>query len=447
MRRHCIRRLIGNRNGNVALTFALTLIPIVFLTGMTLDFGVAIQKRAKLNAAADSAALAAVTRTMMNQSTAQATTAATNIFNAQASAISGATVGAPTVTITQSGLTRTATVAYTGSSANSFPSILNQAAWPLSGSATASATVAPNIDFYMLLDNSPSMAIAATTAGINTMIANTPQQGGGAGCAFACHQSSPNSGDTPGNANGQDNYALAKSLGVVTRIQNMALATQSLTSTAASLATQTGSTFRMGVYTFTSNNLGNELVAVQSLTSNLAQAGAAASAVDVLEVCKGNYVTCSTYDDATNTDFATAMSNINGIMATPGTGASSGYPQEILFIVTDGVEDKQATSCAYPMISLSGFQRCMQPFDTSMCTTIKNRGIQIAILYTEYYPLGSDSFYGQYVAPYQSQIGPNLQNCASSGLFYTVTTDQDITSALTSLFNAAVKSTEAHLSN
>jgi Flp pilus assembly protein TadG len=232
MPRQFIRRLIDNRKGNVALTFALTLIPIVFLTGMTLDFGVAIQKRAKLNAAADSAALAAVSRTMMSQSTSQATTAATNIFTAQTSAISGATINAPTVTVTQNGLTRTTTISYTGSSANSFPSILKQAAWPLSGSATASATVTPNIDFYMLLDNSPSMAIAATTAGINTMIANTPQQDNGAGCAFACHQSSPNSGDTPGNANGQDNYALAKSLGVVTRIQNMAVATQTLTSTA-----------------------------------------------------------------------------------------------------------------------------------------------------------------------------------------------------------------------
>jgi hypothetical protein len=98
-------------------------------------------------------------------------------------------------------------------------------------------------------------------------------------------------------------------------------------------------------------------VAVQPLTTNLAQVGTAASAVDIFEVCKGNYITCSTYDDSTNTDFSTAMSQINGIMPTPGTGASGGYPQEILFIVTDGVEDKKATSCAYPMISLSGFQR------------------------------------------------------------------------------------------
>ena len=167
----------------------------------------------------------------------------------------------------------------------------------------------------------------------------------------------------------------------------------------------------------------------------------------MLEVCKGNYITCSTYDDATNTDFTTAMTNMNSIMTTPGTGASGASPQAILFIVTDGVEDKKATSCAYSMINLSGFSRCMQPFDITTCTTIKNRGIKIAILYTEYYPLSSDDFYNQYVAPFQSNIGPNLQSCASSGLFFTVTTSGDISSAMTTLFKTAVQSVEAHLSN
>ena len=138
---------------------------------------------------------------------------------------------------------------------------------------------------------------------------------------------------------------------------------------------------------------------------------------------------------------------MNSIMSTPGTGASGSSPQGVLFIVTDGVEDKKATSCAYPMIVLSGFKRCMQPFDVTTCTTVKNRGIKIAILYTQYYPLPSDSFYQQYVAPFQSSIGTNLQNCASAGLYFSVTTDNDITSALSAMFNSAVQSVQSHLSN
>ena len=126
-------------------------------------------------------------------------------------------------------------------------------------------------------------------------------------------------------------------------------------------------------------------------------------------------------------------------MSTPGTGASGSSPQAILFIVTDGVEDKKATSCAYAMIALSGFTRCIQPFDITTCATVKSRGIKIAILYTEYYPLPTDAFYSAHVSSIQSSIAPNLQSCASSGLFFSVTTNDDITSAMNTLFTMAVQ--------
>ena len=148
-----------------------------------------------------------------------------------ASTVSGVTSVTPTVTITTSSnsLTRTAAVSYTANSTNNFSGVLGKTSWPISGSATASASVAPNINFYLLLDNSPSMAIAATTSGINTMVANTSAQGG---CAFACHESSQSDINSLGNAGNVDNYQLAKNLGVTTRIENMATAAQALTSTA-----------------------------------------------------------------------------------------------------------------------------------------------------------------------------------------------------------------------
>ena len=434
------------------MTFALSLVPLVFLSGMALDYASSTSRLQRLNAAADSAALAAVSPSLMSQTTTQAKTVATNVFSAQASAIPGVTSATPTVTITQNGLARTATVSFTASSTNFFPSILGQASWSLSGSAAAGSTQAPNIDFYMMLDNSPSMALAATTAGINTMIANTPQQGSGNGCAFACHQSNPNNTDTPGNPTGWDNYQLAKSLNVVTRIQNMATATRSLSATATSLAAQTGVTFRMGVYTFNTSNQGTTLTTVQSLTSNMPQAGTAAASVDVLEVYKQNWLTSTVYDLDTDTDFASALNAMNSTMATPGTGASGtgasgSSPKALLFIVTDGVESTQTSTCGQPLINHGGVTRCLQPFNISQCSTIRNRGIDIAILYTEYLPLPADPFYNNFVAQFQSSIGPNLQSCASPGLYFAVTTDGDITSAMATLFNTAVKAIESHLSN
>ena len=49
------------------------------------------------------------------------------------------------------------------------------------------------------------------------------------------------------------------------------------------------------------------------------------------------------------------------------------------------------------------------------CTTIKKRGIRIAVLYTEYLPLPTNSWYNTYIAPFQPNIGATLQACASPG--------------------------------
>jgi Flp pilus assembly protein TadG len=431
-----VGRFADDRRANVAITFALALVPLIFLIGMGLDFASATQKRTRLNAAADAAALAAVTPSMMQQSTATAQTAATNMFNAYASGVAGVSGATPTVNITSSnnGLTRTATVSYTASSVNNFSGILRQANWTITGSSTATSSTAPNIDFYLLLDNSPSMAIAATTAGINTMVANTQSQGG---CAFACHETNPQA-DNLGNPGGIDNYQLAKNLGVVTRIQNLASATQSLMTTAQNMETANNTTcpngpgcYRMAIYTFNYSGL----TTVQTLTSNLTTASSAASTIDVMVVCQNNYRVCGTANNDTDTDFNTAMSQINGIMPNPGTGTSGSTPQKVLFIVSDGVDDKLSTTCSQP---LSGSNRCQQPFDTTWCTTVKNRGIMIAVLYTVYYPLPTNNWYNTWIAPFQSQIATNMQSCATSGLYFAVTTDGDITSAMQALFQQAV---------
>jgi hypothetical protein len=128
------------------------------------------------------------------------------------------------------------------------------------------------------------------------------------------------------------------------------------------------------------------------------------------------------------------MNSINSIMPNPGNGTNQAgdSPQEVMFFVTDGVEDQ-----------MSGSSRIQSLMDPSYCTTIKNRGIRIAVLYTTYLPLPTNAWYNQYIAPFQPNIGPNLQSCASPGLYFQVSTDQDISAAMVALFNKAVAT--AHL--
>jgi Flp pilus assembly protein TadG len=405
MKRDILRGFFADRSATVAAGFALAMIPAMYLVGVGVDYTRAAQRRQQLDSFADAAALAAVTPAIMAQGDAQSIAAAQSMFNAQATAMTGVVYDPAnlSVTVTDSGLQRTVTVSYSAQSQTIFATLLGQSTIPVTGLAQATTQVPPNIDFYLLLDNSPSMAVAATTAGINTMVANTPDK-----CAFACHES-----DTSPN----DYYGLARRLGVTLRIDNLATAVQNLMTTAQATESSTQAAYRMAIYTF---NYGFNTIA--SLTSNLTYAKNQAASISIYEVPYQNW----NNDETTNYD--NAMSSINSLMPNPGSGTGTDKPQEVLFFVTDGVEDENVNG--------SRQQSLMNP---SWCTMIKNRGIRIAVLYTTYLPLPTNSWYNTYIAPFQPEIGPTLKSCASPGLFFQVNTNGDISAALNTLFDNAVQ--------
>jgi len=421
-----IRRLRRDERGTMATIMGLMAIPLIFAVGAGIDYGTANSAKAKLDAVADTAALSAVDHQAITGTAAAAETTAQNTFNAEAVNLPHVTVSSLTATVTDSTTGRTAVVSYKASKTNTFLGLFGYPTTTITGSSTAQAGLTTNINFYLLLDNSPSMNIAATSAGITTMVNATPSQGG---CAFACHESDP-AADNLGNPGGVDNYTLAKNLGVVTRMENLATATQALMSSAAAME-GSSQQYQVAIYTF---NNSSSLSTIQALTSNLAQAQNAAANINVEEVYSNNWLTKTNQNNDTDTNFESAMSAINGIMPNPGLGTPSSTPQEVLFLVSDGVDDEVSSSCSQ---QLDG-SRCQQPFNTTWCTTVKNRGIQIAVLYTEYLPLPTNSWYNDWIAPFQNQISPNLQSCASPGMFFTVTTNGDITAAMQTLFQQAV---------
>jgi Flp pilus assembly protein TadG len=404
-----LRRFVRDSGGNLTPMFALTLLPILGLVGMTVDYTQSSTRKTTLDSIADSASLAAVTPAMLAQADQASINVATTLFNSQAPLVKGISGATVSVTVTDNGLTRNVNVSYQATSSTMFGGFTGKSSMSLSGTSQSSATVPPNIDFYLLLDNSPSMAIAATTAGISTMVANTPDQ-----CAFGCHES-----DTSPN----DYYGLARSLNVPLRIDLLAQAVQNLMGTAQTTQTTNNSTYRAAIYTF---NTGFNTIT--ALTSSLGVAQSQAANIQIYEVPYQNW-----NNDAI-TNYTSAMTQINSIMPAPGGGTKSAgdTPQEVLFLVTDGVEDEMV-----------GGSRVQSLMSNSYCTTIKNRGIRIAVLYTTYLPLPTNSWYMNNIAPFQPNIGTTLQNCASPGLYFQVSTDQDISAALAQLFNIAVLT--AHL--
>jgi Flp pilus assembly protein TadG len=409
MKSGLVQRFIEDRRGNLSVMMTLTLIPVVGLSGIMLDFTQAARRKATLDSFADAASLAAVTPALLAQNDQASINAATTLFNTQAASVPGIGNVTLSVNVQDSGLTRTVTVSYQTNSQALFGGLTGKTSVPITGLSQSSASVPPNIDFYLLLDNSPSMAIAATTSGINTMVANTPDQ-----CAFGCHES-----DTSPN----DYYGLARSLGVTLRMDLLRQATQNLMATAQATASSNNANYRAAIYTF---NIGFNTIT--NLTSSLSAAQSQAGNIDVYEVPYQNW------NNDTITNYTNAMNQINSIMPNPGGGTKQAgdTPQEVLLFVTDGVEDETVNG-----------KRVQSLMDPSYCTTIKNRGIRIAVLYTTYLPLPTNSWYNTYINPFQPNIGPNLQSCASPGLYFQVSTNGDISAAMVALFDTAVAT--AHL--
>jgi len=433
-------RFFFDRKGNVAFMFGLVVLPLTFAAGMAIDYGMAARKRSQLNAAADAAVLAAVTPSMMSKTAALAQTAATNAFNARASLIKGVTQlnGSPKITVTEGILSRSVQVTYQAQVKNAFSVLYQMPTTQIGGTATSSASVPPNIDFYLLLDSSPSMAIAATSAGIATMEANTAAQGK---CAFGCHQADPKADhlgnpDVPGQPGTMmDNFALARSLNVVLRIDNLKDAVSKLMTTVQNTMASNNAKYRAGIYSFDM-----AMNTIQTLTSDLATAKTNAGNIALQKVysnnkrCADSACLSGVNNNDTDTNFTAAFDGINTVMPTPGGGTNAGgdTPQQVLFLVTDGVRDENVSGA-----------RVQSVIPDSWCTTIKNRNIRIAVLYTTYLPLPNNNWYNTFIAQFQSKIGPTLESCASPGLYYEVSTDQDISTGLNKLFQLAVAT--AHL--
>ena len=500
-----LARLAGHlrrdRSGNILIVTGLAIIPMVFAVGFGIDYSRAMRLQTKLNAAADAAALAAVTSPMMQQTADTARAAAIAMFNGQVSAMPGLSYNSATdltVTISSSGALnngRVAVVTYSTKSLNTFAGILGAASLQIAGSSTAQATKAPFINFFLALDASPSMLLPSTSTGLSAIRAATATSYLPNGCAFACHTQNPHSDNIyVRNAAGQDiwldsngnsypvtkvqngyvyttnnvvvgptsaghyadaywltrNYASLYGSGttIPLRIDEEQSAAQNLIPFAINSATNNQVTYKMQLFTYSWTHSGNS-GPVSTVTGSMADVNSLANYTVPNFYASQDYwyqngcptsSTCSVNDMGSET--RNMLAQMNGLMPNPGDGASITSPQEVLFIVTDGVSDE--------LISGSRTNREWNATDLAQCTAIKNRGIRIAILYTQYLPesLTGDSWSQGNVAPYLPNVAPALQQCASTSpagtpLFYQVTTDQSISDALTALFALTVQT--AHL--
>ena len=417
-------------SGNIAVIFTLALLPILSAIGCALDYSRATQLRSKLQSAIDAASVGSVARkspafiaagTMTGDGDIAAGVAdARNIFDGNMSGAAGYTLNNVTPVVTKAGMLITSTVTFSANVPTMFLGVMGKSAMTVTGSSTAVTKMPQYIDFYLLMDNSPSMGVGATPADVTTMVNNTSDQ-----CAFACH-----------DVNDSNNYYnKAKALGVTTRIDVLRSATQQLMDTAAATQTYT-SQFRMAIYDFGASAATAGLRTLFALNSSLTSARTAAGNIDLMTVQGQNQ------NNDQDTQYTNIFPAMNTAISDPGTG-TSGSPLKYLFFVSDGVADEYNTSCLKPTTG----GRCQSPLNPALCTTLKSRGVKIAVLYTTYLALPTNAWYNSWIAPFNvgpygpspnSEIAINMQSCASPGLYFEVSPTQGISQAMNALFRKAI---------
>lgn len=422
-----VNNFCSDRRGNVAVIFTIAIVPLLGAIGAAVDYSNAAKIRSKLEAAADSAILMAVSRSeMINDQ--KVTRRKAEAFYAAQAALLGVSDSSIKIRVSDSGSGRTATATFSSNVPTQFAKAIGIDTIAVGGVVKAAGPVATYIDFYLLLDNTPSMGVAATPADVAKMVANTPDQ-----CAFACHDQS----------NSNNYYKIAKNIGVQTRIDVVRQATEKLMDTASSTEI-VADQFRMAIYQFATSCGAAGPSPVTTLTGNLSSAKSAAKNIDLMTMPYQGY------NNDQCTDFDGVANALNLQISAPGAG-TNGSPQKYVFLVSDGVTDAY-----YPGTCSKATTggRCQEPFKPANCTLLKSRGIKIAVLYTTYLALPTNSWYNSWIAPFNkgpygpsvnSEIAANMEACASPGLYFEVSPTQGIAEAMDALFKKAVA--QARLTN
>jgi Flp pilus assembly protein TadG len=161
------------------------------------------------------------------------------------------------------------------------------------------------------------------------------------------------------------------------------------------------------------------------------------------------------------THFENALNTMNrSVIPNPAGTGTAAKPLPYLFIVTDGSQDYQTqwnggwsaqNWSANGTVPFQNSATTIPPnsvTSTDYCTTMKGRGVTIAILYIPYQTIqnanaGFASNEDGYANNNIPNISPALQACASPKFFYTANTPDDIQNALLAMFRQAVST--AHL--
>ncbi|WP_294644672.1 TadE/TadG family type IV pilus assembly protein [uncultured Aureimonas sp.] len=435
-------------SGNVAMMFALSLVPLLGFTGLATDYAKSVLVKRRLELAIDSASLAAVRRTVEvinegSQSQAQAIAAGEAegkaYLAAQAGRIVDASLTNSNVSVTVKGEVVASETRYDATVPTVFAQLFKVNDFKVSGASGASVTLPPYVDVHVLVDISQSMGIGATAADqeiIRNMQVRRFYNGGswvGAnGCAFGCHiiqsEFKSNNPDYPTKTT----YEMAHENGARMRIDVVRDAVGKL---ANSLLQRDDKRYRVALHTFHSS-----FTTVLGPTDTPSVAAAAISNLET-----------STREGGTNAHVA--FKKLQGIIGTPGDGLTRAKAKAIVVVMTDGTEDTQMEypdrdgitwdpNFVYFDPSAADWGGRIQSFDPQMCGTLKSTGIRVIALNTKYLiPAGETNPKFMAIKDWLYRyIDSNMAACVSgAGDYYDASSPADIDRAIDQIISSISK--------
>lgn len=415
-----------NRQGNIALSFALIAMPLILAIGVSFDYMRAYNARRDMQSDLDAAVLAAM-RQVDSLSEAKLRENVKQWFAAQ-SELQTTQYSLVDANITIDKTNRTIKAEATGTVNTSLMRVANIRTVDVSVKTSVAGPASSYLNVYVLLDKSASMMLAATTADQQKMYAYANK------CVFACH--TPEGDHTYNGQTYYNNYDLAKAMGVTLRADVSVSAVSKVLDVIASEDPQQ-KRIKVGFYT-----MGTSAFEAQAPTTSISTARQA-----LANDAKG-LTSATSYS---STYFHTALPRLANFVGTAGDGSSAQKPLKLVLLLTDGVQSARDW--------VHNDQDRTTPLNPEWCDNLKDAGAEVAVLYTEYLPITWDWGYqatvgakmktSDYASVWKGKMpsGSNreilrrdfipyaLKDCASKpNLFLSASVASEIETGLSSLF-------------
>ena len=435
----------AERSGATAILFALSLVPIMGLTGVAIDHASAMQSQTALQGVADSAALYSVSDQVIKPSTpwqsqkAEALKAAKSDFEGQIAALGLGHLGVSAtydVDIASNGQV-TSKVCYKASKKTMMMQVLGVPNVEFASCATSTSAPPVYAAVYALVDASSSMGIGASDSDRFLMKQRL-------GCVFACHTVDWNSN---ADCRAGDWYSwtttCAHQIGAVTRFDVVRNALTKVADQAQTIAKAPGQ-YSIAIYKFS-----NYLTKVQDLTTNMASV-------------KSTLAGMKPDGPGSGTNFKHNIQQFTRDLPASGDGKSPGNPKVFVMILTDGMGSQvyERPACYFDRNQPCNYYGSWDQdpnfvnegpsfnggvistaFQSKHCKQIKDKGITLLTLETEFN--ASNSGDGHMMAVdtnLRPTVHSELQKCASaSSLAFAANQGTDVDKAIQTMFSTQVE--------